>query len=364
MSIDPELVRLAFQAVKDPRKWENLLRHLISVTPAKAAIITLRDKKTCQIVNDDALEAEYHSPLIQGFDFKAVAFYMTELRTIDPWAKAQIQAYPHIPTVMSRIVDPRTASDRRFFEWLERAGLRDTIAFELDRMPGHWTAINLFLPEIDTPATDHLMSYCKAHAEILREAWQSSQYVMHCQQSGQAALDHLSQHSVPACILSPGSEVALTNDAFRRLKDEGIAKVSQPSGRISLCLNASFKIEGHDDDLTVLRHAATDSDVTVSAVPFEPDPLYSMKKEKHWLLRFEIGTGAARSVQSIGYPLERLTPQERRLFEAISQGVSVQEGGQMLGIQRSRTYEVWSRVKEKLGISNAHELRGLMSVLA
>lgn len=362
--IDAELVKLAFQAVRTPHRWQNLLRHLIDATPAQAAIITLRDKKTCQIVNDDALEREYHSPLIQGFSLEAVTYYLEELRTIDPWAAAQIQHYPHHPTVMSRVVDPRTHKDRRFFDWLASGGLHDTVAFELERMPGHWTAINLFLPQIETAATDALMAYCKTHAEVLREAWQSSQHVTHCQQSGLAVLDHLGQNSVPACILAPSGEVSLMNDAFQGLAGAGIVKVSQPSGRVSLCLNAHLEISGAKDDLSVLRHGSVDNDVTVSATPFEPDPLYSKKKEKHWLLRFETATGAARTINSIGYPLDRLTRQERKLFDVVSQGASVQLGGQMIGIQRSRTYEIWSCVKDKLGISNAHELRGLISILA
>ena len=144
--LDANLVKLAFQAIRTPQKWQNLLQHIIDVTPAHAAIITLRDKKTCQIVNDDALEQEYHSPLIQGFSLEAVTYYLEELRTIDPWAAAQIHHYPHRPTVMSKVIVPRDTKDRRFFDWLEMGGLKDTIAFELDRMPGNWTAINLFMP--------------------------------------------------------------------------------------------------------------------------------------------------------------------------------------------------------------------------
>lgn len=364
MNVDAELVRLAFQAVRAPHKWQSVLQHVIKVTPAAAAIITLRDKKTCQIVNDDALEAEYHSPLIQGFDLDAVVFYLTELRTIDPWAKAQTQVYPHIPTVMSRVLDPRTATDRRFFDWLERGGLRDTIAFELERLPGHWTAINLFTRNIGGPETEELLAYCNLHSSILREAWQSSQHVMHCRQSGQAVLDHLAASSVPACILSPSGEVTLVNDAFQSLSRSGIARISQPSGRLSLCLNAELDLSASQSDVAVLRHAAVDDSVSVAASPFEPDPLYAQKKEKHWLLRFEAGVGAKKRVTSVGFPLERLTAQERKLFDVISRGASVQEAGQEIGIQRSRSFEVWACVKDKLGISNAHELRGLVSILA
>ncbi len=361
--LDGALVKLAFQAVRSPQQWQKLLKHLIDVTPASAAIITLRDKKTCQIVNDNALEQEYHSPLIQGFSLEAVTYYLEELRTIDPWAKAQIRHYPHRPTVMSKVMDPRTADDRRFFDWLEMGGLRDTIAFELERMPGHWTAINFFMSEIDTPETETLLSYCNVHFEILREAWQSSQHVLRCQQSGMTALNHLSKHDVPACILTPSGEIFQKNAAFQNLIGSGITKISQPSGRLSLCLNADLRISESGYDVAISRHGHVEQDVTVSAVPFEPDPLYSQKKEQHWLLRFETGNSPSIQMDSVGYPLEHLTHQERKLFDVVSKGAGVQEGGQLIGIQRSRTFEVWAQVKGKLGISNAHELRGLYSIL-
>lgn len=362
--LDRELVKLAFQAVRFPERWQQLLQHIIDITPAKAAIITLRDKATCQIVNDDVLEREFHSPLIQGFPLEAVVYYIEELRTIDPWAKAQIHHHPHRPTIMSTICHPDDADDRRFFDWLAQGGLRDTIAFELDRVPGHWTAINLFLADHDPQQSAVLKNFCDVHFDLLSEAWRASQHVIKCQQSGQAALNYLSSKSVPACIVAPSGEVFLANEAFQSLSGRGIAKTSTPSGRLSLCGDAQISDAVAASSIRLLRHDAVEFEVHVSASPFEPDPLYENKKERYWLLRFHETVDKKLDQVNLAYPLDLLTPQERELFDAVSLGASVQDAGKMIGIRRSRAFDVWSEIKIKLGIVNAHELRGMVAALA
>ena len=121
MDMDSNLVNLAIDAIRTPEQWQRVLQHIMAVTGAPAAMITLRDSATCQIVNDDALEREYHSPMISGFPPHAVTFYLNELRTIDPWAVAQRMHPPFIPVAMSQICPPGTIQDTRFFSWL--AGL-------------------------------------------------------------------------------------------------------------------------------------------------------------------------------------------------------------------------------------------------
>lgn len=360
-TLDPKLVKLAFQAVRNPTKWQQVLQHIIDVTPAKAAIITLRDRKTCQIVNDDALEREYHSPLIQGFPLEAVAYYLEELRAIDPWAAAQVGHHPHRPTIMSTLCHPAKAVDRRFFDWLEMGGLRDTVAFELERVPGNWTAINLFLEHYDTDEGKALLKYCNAHCSLLCEAWQSSQHVIRCQQAGQAALNSLSDSAVPACIVTQSGDLFLSNDAFHELRKQGVVRQSGPAGRISLCSNVEFTGSQAQVMPGLPRHEAADGAITVQASPFEIDPLYQEKKQRYWLLRFQTSIGKRNEIAA--YNLGLLTYQERQIFDAICAGASVQAAGQKIGIQRSRAFDVWANVKAKLGISSAHELRGYSASL-
>ena len=93
----PGLAQRAVRAIREPDAWADVLDHIVENTGAAAAIITLRDKKTCQIVNDRDLEQAYHSPLICGFPMEAVVYYLTELRTIDPWAEFQRSHYLSLP---------------------------------------------------------------------------------------------------------------------------------------------------------------------------------------------------------------------------------------------------------------------------
>lgn len=360
--LDAKLVSLCMQAIRAPGRWEHVLKHIIATTPAQAAIITLRDKSTCQIVNDDALEQEYHSPLIQGFPLEAVTYYLEELRTIDPWAEAQRTHYPFRPTLMSSVCHPDEVEDKRFFGWLAQGGLRDTVAFELDRFPGHWTAINLFLSEIDKTNSQTLLDFCAAHFDILREAWRSGQHMVHCQQSGQAALEQLSLRSIPACIVTPDGEIFRSNEAFSGLKRKGLAKTSEPSGRLSVCANAEFRGKDQRIIRKLGRHDASQSECRVAISTFEPDPLYTDKREPHWLLSFSNAGGPHQAVDIPAIDRSDLDARERKLFDAICDGKSVEDAAKVIGVSRAQAYKVWDGMKGKLGVSNTHELRGIMSI--
>ena len=136
LKIDPKLATKAMVAIRDLSGWQDVLQHMMLSTGAKAAMITLRDAKTCQIVNDVALETTFHSPLVCGFTMESAAYYLQQLRTIDPWAEAQRQHYPFQPTLMSTVCDPASMPENKFFEWLSTLGCRETVVFELSRMVG------------------------------------------------------------------------------------------------------------------------------------------------------------------------------------------------------------------------------------
>ena len=140
---DPKLPAKLMAAVRDFSSWQGVLQHLRYATDAKAAMITLRDKKTCQIVNDIALERTFHSPLVCGFSIESAAYYLQKLRTIDPWAEAQRHHYPFRPTLMSAVCNPSDMPKNEFFKWLDDLGYHETVVFELNRMEGHWSALNL-----------------------------------------------------------------------------------------------------------------------------------------------------------------------------------------------------------------------------
>jgi len=102
-NIDKRFISLCFDAVAQPSKWKRVLEHMMQMTGSPAAMITLRDASTCQIVDDQALIDQFHSPLICGFREEAVKYYLGSLSTIDPWAEAQTSNRPYRPVLMSNI---------------------------------------------------------------------------------------------------------------------------------------------------------------------------------------------------------------------------------------------------------------------
>lgn len=352
--MDDKLIHLAMEAIREPLKWQRVLEHLMEAVPAKAAIITLRDGKTCQIVNDLALEQEYHSPLICGFSLETIVYYLQELRTIDPWADAQKVHYPGRPLLMSRICPPRTTPDQRFFSWLRDLGIEDTIVFELETLPGFWTACNIFLGDTPAPAVQEAMDYVREHYLFLRQAWQAGQQLLRGKQSSRAALDHMARLSIPACVASGAGELLGANSAFEELQRQGKVAVYGPAKR--LCVSSADRVYGDAEWLvrSITEADDTASNLVVTATAFTPDPLFEGKREELWLVTFQ--------EQGFSTPIpdtSQLSEQERALFKSISSGASIKRAGEAIGVQRSRAFEIWASIKGKLGIHNALQIRKL-----
>lgn len=351
--MDEKLVMLSVEAIQDPDKWQRVLQHIMKATQGKAAMITLRDGKTCQIVNDDALEAEFHSPLILGFSYEAVVYYLQELRTIDPWAAAQKKHYPQRPILMSRVCDPDEVPDQRFFSWLKQYDITDTVAFELNQMPGHWTACNIFMERHKPEAAHAALAYATEHHLFLKSAWQASQKLQHSQQSSRATLDHMAHLEIPTCITGPNGEVINGNSAFEQLLALGHAATHGPKRR--LVVPHSSRLAGNAAWLerSKMNEGEAAPTFTISASSFPPDPLYEGKREDWWLLSFQQDGGQTTALAG----LDLLTPQEKSLLDAIQSGSSVASAGEIVGVKRSRAFDIWASVKSKLSISNAHQIR-------
>lgn len=341
-------------AVRDPSKWGDTLELIMEMSGAKAAIITLRDKQTCQIVNDLELEQKYHSPLIRGFPMDAIVHYLTHLRTADPWADFQRTYYPHRPLQMSRVCPRESVPDQRFFTWLADLGFRDSVVFELDRVAGHWTAMNLFLEDSDSPASRRVIDFSHEYSELIRNAWVSSQALLQSRQSNQALLDRAAAAGTPICVVGANGELLESNSLFDSLTEDDTIRVSARTREISFA--RSVRIFGLQRwaQTDLLRHDGKTTDVVLFARRIDPDPIFAGKRESHWVL-----TSSGTRPADPGLPdhLNALTRQERDLYDHIASGKSVEEAGQAINLKRSRSFEVWAEVKSKLGIRSAHQLR-------
>jgi hypothetical protein len=354
---DTKLISLLMKAIRSPEKWDRVLKHILATTDAQAAIITLRDRVTCQIVNDVSLEEKYHSPLIQGFEYDAVAYYLTELRTIDPWADAQRTHHPHHPTLMSGICPIASVTETRFFDWLARIGMRDTVVFEFKRSPGFWSACKLLLEGKDPAAAARLMDYANTHFQHISDAWTASQDLIRCQQSGQAALEQLGKLQIPACVAGTSGEVMRTNAAFESLFENDAVRLSGPFRRLSLANNSHWIDDTMGFDKCVAYHGYVDEPAEVAVEPFEPDPLYRDKREQLWLLTFGFSAAARKQDQLITFDRQKLSDQEDAFFVELTGGAEVIEAGENIGVARTRSFELWAAIREKLNIKSIHQIR-------
>jgi hypothetical protein len=341
------------KAVRNLSDWQGVLAHMMTVTGAKAAMITLRDAKTCQIVDDVALETTFHSPLICGFTIESAAYYLQELRTIDPWADAQRLHYPFRPTLMSTVCGPASMPDNKFFKWLADLGCRETVVIELNRMSGYWTALNLFFEEPQSDEAETAKRYLALHSDILKEAWITSQEFIHSKQSQQISLE---QVGAPACVVNQNFEVLAHNRNFGHLASIGAVALFGPSKRLSVEHSVVF---AGSSDLSsgIRRHDSDATDYRAFMASFDPDPLHKGKREGHQLIVFKSPSSRDNSQKFPEHELENLTAQEKKMFAAVQGGLSVLRAGDQIGVRRSRAFEIWASVKSKLAISNSHQVR-------
>ncbi|KQI70756.1 hypothetical protein AN191_16385 [Loktanella sp. 5RATIMAR09] len=341
-------------AIQNTHKWGEVLEIIMRMTGAKGAIITLRDKQTCQIVNDVELEQKFHSPLIRGFSTEEIVHYLTELRTIDPWAEFQRTYYPHRPIQMSKVCPQESIPDQRFFHWLKSVGFQDTIVFELDRMAGYWTAINLFIEDPNDRETRKALDFANEYYELIRNAWVTSQTLSKTRQSSAALLDRAAGAGSPTAIVGANGELLESNDLFDEMLETGAIRVSGAKRKLSFAHSVSVVGIEQWAQHAFLRYHADTNPLVLLASPLDPDPIFAGKRESHWLLTC---TSAGATATESRSNLKALTRQERDLYNGIAQGQSVEQAGRAISLKRSRSFEVWSSVKDKLGIKSAHQLR-------
>lgn len=351
--IDTSLVKAIIEAAGNSEKWGGLLKLIVEKSNACAAIVTLRNGQTCQIINDRDLEQDYHSPLIFGFSDEAVGYYMTTLRTSDPWAEAQRQQYPFHPRLMSTIRHPEAEPNNQFFRWLFEHKMQDSVVFELDRMAGYWTACNLFLPTLDKDEGQELLDFTNAHFQLLRSAWKSSQNHEQTKQTLSVLMDQINNMGSPCALVGPNGELLENNDKFSAVLDADIARISRQGKRISFSdsLILTGLIEWETSSIT--RYAGPDNAGLVHARSIEPDPRFEGKRERYWFLEFV----AKDNSSSKSHDISVLTKQELQLYNAIVDGATIVEAGKKIGVRRTRTHVIWGCIREKLQIRDAHELR-------
>jgi len=210
----------------------------------------------------------------------------------DTWEKTF--PYPHRPVQMSKVCPQDSIDDRRFFDWLKTVGFEDTVVFELDRMAGYWTAINLFYETPEMPERNKALETANAYYDLIRNAWVTSQTMAKTRQSSAALLDRAAGAGSPTAVVGPNGELLENNDLFDGVLGTQAIKLSGKKKKLSFAHSVS--VVGLDKwaQHNFLRHSADTVPLLLLASPFDPDPIFASKRENHWLLTCTTHASTAR----------------------------------------------------------------------
>ncbi|MCB1327944.1 MAG: hypothetical protein KDK28_00060 [Maritimibacter sp.] len=358
--LNGRLVTEVVAAIDDPAGWKRVLSVILDLAGAKAGIITLRENRTCQIVDDAQLQQEHHSPFVEGFELERVAYYIYNLRQKDVWAQAQITHRPLVPTRMSTLVSSEEFGQTELGQWCLDQGINDTIVVQIGQVPGFWTALNVFFDGKDPGCAERILGLLNDHLALLKSAWKTGRDVVRTRQTGHGLLAFLSEQGIAACLLDNAGAMTADNEKFRELREKGVVKVSIPSNRITLSDNIERKGMSPTVSAVIGVHDGESGDPAYRIMmrPIPTDPLYEGIREPELMLLLEPVEGEDTELpHRLGPRLSALTEQERDIFDAVARGLSIPDAGGAIGVKRSRAFEIWGTVKEKLGLKNANQVR-------
>lgn len=358
--LNGRLVSEVVAAIDDEGGWKRVLGVILDLTGAKAAIITLRENRTCQIVDDAQLQQEHHSPFVEGFELERVAYYIYNLRQKDVWADAQISHRPFIPTRMSTLVSSEEFGQTELGQWCFEQGINDTIVVQIGQASGYWTGLNVFFDASDPGCAEEILTLLNDHLALLRSAWKTGRDVVRTRQTGHGLLAFLSEQGIAACLLDHAGAMTAGNEKFRELRQNEVVKVSVPSNRITLSDNIERKGMSPTISALIGVHDGEGGDppYRIMVRPIPTDPLYEGIREPELMLLLEPVEGDDSELpHRLGPRLSALTEQERDIFDAVARGLSIPDAGVAIGVKRSRAFEIWGSAKEKLGLKNANQVR-------
>lgn len=223
---------------------------------------------------------------------------------------------------------------------------------ELNALPKHWSALNLFFAETDDTDVKAGKTYLEDNIDVLRDAWKTSQEFVHGAQRAVSSLEHMSNLSIPAAIVDEGGKVHQSNALFQSYCTQGRIRLT---GTKHLLLPDGVSISGDADLLDTISRETWDDDFDLKIVVSRilSDPSFPENSEAYCLLTFHPST----FMPTNDAVANLLTRQELDLYKAIKAGKTVRDAGETIGIKRSRTFEIWNSVKQKLGVSSAHQIR-------
>lgn len=358
MELDQDLIIKIFEATKNESEWSSVLELFMKLSGSIAASITLRDQKSCQVIVDDAFESEFHSPFVAGMSTDVVENYVANLRSKDAWAEAQIIHRPIQPLLMSSLTSTDELIDSDFGRWATAQGFNDTVVCQIGKTRRYWTALNLFFHNSGGGEERDVLKVAQTYSGVMKRAWALGRDVIRQREVETGMFDLVADLGRACCLVSLGGSVKAQNKKFESLVEIDLLRVVGPNQRLSISDHAQIPNSASAIFSQFPSHTSESEGVplSISSKVFPVDPLYKDKKESEIILFFDVGAATSRNTPPKSR-IDLLDPQEKSLFDHVFTGKTIEESGKLIGLQRARSFEIWSSVKQKTGIKNAHDLR-------
>lgn len=344
------------QTIQDPTKWQAALRGLCEYTHAEKALISLRDKKTAEIVIPDDVSKEFASPLIYGFSEAQVAAFLGDFGDIDPWTEIERLNYPYFPYNMSRYLPQDHLRQSPFWQWLQPLNISECVVCELGRTETYWGALNLYF---DTPTgkeTEVVLERLKDVLPVLQNVWSSGR-ALQVAKTAASSLDMvLTAIEHPAAIvLQDGELVAQNGEMQRFLEDAGIAVAHGTRMSLPADLQISAADTGISFDLK--RGAPIGFRGVIKVKAYKSSQFTDGEVRDMLLLSIEPRLANSMHAGLNVWDVKTLTEREQTLVRLVAEGMKFSEAQEEMKVSYPRIMQIWKSARKKLEVSDVNELR-------
>lgn len=358
--LNQSVVAELFKTIADSSHWQKALAVLCEEIGAQKAIITLRDVDTANLVIPTQVSEEHLSPLLYGFSENEVGAYLDEYVHVDPWTQYERVFRPFLPYALSKFISQPELKQTKFWPWLERQGINDTVVAEIGYSGKHWAAINLYFDNDSTNAVEGVVDGLTAYQDILQQVWRTGFSLTSAKatmQINSSIIDYLSD---PAVLLDRNLIVLSCNTKATDALEAGLIEDLECGKRVRLCGSVErVSKDGFELGAADRTHGSSGGNSSsYVAVLSELNHVEDVVGYAHAHLLLTLVSKERNQLNTEEYIWNKseLTPNERVLARTIAEGGQIKDVENKLGISKSRTMQIWRCLRKKLDVRDKADL--------
>lgn len=357
------LQQAIYKTIENIELWQEVLQLFCEVTGAKKGTITLRDRKSAELVIPNDVESDLSSPLLYGFSDEEIGGYITHYIQFDPWTKFERLYHPNKPIALSKYVKYEEITATPFWEWLEPQQINDTVVLDIGTSHPNWIAMNLYFDGCDAAMKRKIIRYTAKLQKTMQEVWALGQKVRAAQLEPSRLGYFLNQQPYASMLLSPDGKIILTNSkADRLLQAEGsqLKRVDDELVILNKTLKKKyakamqgFKVMSGTSFEEKIELSVDDLSFCLTLIEKAEDQIGVDKAARLLIIK-----NLSASVRCI-WENPNLTKRERQLIEVLAEGGRVVDFMHAWDLSKSTSHFHWANVKKKLKIQDRAEVVAL-----